>query len=296
MDPYFLFALALTGSLVGLVSSYFGVGACFIMVPVMIFFFESSNVPSSLAPLLAFGTNMAIVVPTALSGVIRHKRELKRKNLEFPVRHYVFFALPVGLGSILGALFAFVFFTSYRSQAGLFLKMLFGLACLIGAYRFMKARPLPIQELLTPKLHSYAVSGVSSGAFAHFIGIGGGLVYMPVLNSILKIPVHLAVPLSLATMVIGSSVGSVSFGLLGRIDQAANPLSYPPLSFGWFNLLAFLTIGLPSVLFAQLGPRLAHKTPPEKFKLFLAILYVYIGIRLCLNGFCQLKGLPRLLP
>ena len=289
--------MILAGSLVGLVSSYFGVGACFIMVPVIIYFLESSyTISPSLAPLIAFGTNMAVVVPCALSGALRHRRELRRKGLRFPLRHYLSFGPAVGLGSFVGALLAFIFFTSFRAHAGIILKTAFGLLCLLGAYRFMVAKPVPIKELKAPKLLKYAGWGVSSGMAAHFIGIGGGLIYVPVLNTILRIPIHIAVPISLATMVIGSSVGSSSFAWLGHIDQIKHATAYPPYTFGWFNLTAFLLIGVPSIILAQVGPYLSQRTSPQRFKILLAILYIYIGVRLTINGLFQLQGFPPPIP
>ena len=289
--------MALVGSLVGLVSSFFGVGACFIMVPVMMYCFETfMNAPPYISPLLAFGTNMAIVVPTALSGVLRHKKELKRKGAHFPTKHYLSFAVPVGFGSLTGAIFAFIFFTSFRAYAGIILKTIFGVFCLIGAYRFMKAKPIPISKISKVSIPKFAGSGYLSGILAHFIGIGGGIVYMPVLNTILRIPVHIAVSVSLATMVIGSSIGSLSFIILGYLDQLRHPLDYPSFSFGWFNLIAFLGIGIASVIFAQIGPRLAHRTTPSRFKMLLAIVYAYIGVRLVTNGVLQLLGMPSIIP
>mgnify|MGYP000117779960 CR=1 FL=1 len=289
--------LVIAGATVGLVSSYFGVGACFIMVPIMIsVLMNIYNVNPSLAPLIAFGSNMAIVVPTAISGVIRHKRELAKKGVSFPLNHYLKFGIFVGIGSFLGSLLAFIFFTTYRAIAGLILKGLFGLMCLVGAYRFMRARAKTINELSEPSTIKYALAGLLCGGLAHFIGIGGGLIYLPTLNVILEIPIHIAVSLSIATMIIGSSIGALSFGILGYIDQLKHPTEYPPYTFGWFNLLLFLLIGLPSIIFAQLGPRLAHRTPPRKLKILLAILYVYIGVRLTLNSVMQLQGLPPIIP
>ena len=289
--------MVLAGSLVGLVSSFFGVGACFIMVPVMMYCFETfMGVPPNISPLLAFGTNMAIVVPTALSGALRHRRELKKKNMPFPTRHYLSFAVPVGLGGFTGSVLAFVFFTSFRAQAGIVLKTVFGVFCLVGAYRFMKAKPIPLKSLPKLSIPKFSVSGYFSGILAHFIGIGGGIVYMPILNTILSVPVHIAVSLSLATMVIGSSVGSLSFMTLGYIDQLRHPSDYPAFSLGWFNFVAFLGIGIASIIFAQFGPKLAHRTSPSKFKILLAIVYAYIGIRLVINGVFQLQGLTPIIP
>lgn len=292
-----MFFMILSGSLVGLVSSYFGVGACFIMIPVIIYFLEATyGVSPNLAPLIAFGTSMAIVVPLALSGVLRHRKELGKKGLSFPMKHYLSFVLPVGLGSFIGAIFAFIFFTSFRAYAGIILKTSYGVLCLLGAYRFIVAKPIQIKELQPPRVSKYVGGGLFSGMLAHFIGIGGGSIYVPVLNTILNIPIYFAVPLSLATMVIGSLIGSISFAWLGHIDQLRHIVAYPPYTFGWFSLIAFLLIGVPSIILAQVGPYFSQRTNPQKFKVLLAILYVYIGLRLTINGIFQLQGLPSPLP
>ena len=156
--------------------------------------------------------------------------------------------------------------------------------------------PVKVNSLRNPSILKYAGSDLFSGITAHFMGIGGGIIYMLMLNTFLSGPIHITAHLSLATMVIGSTIGALSFGAFGHIDQMQNPLAYPPLSFEWFNLTAFLGIGITSVIFAQVGPRLAHRNSPKRFKTLLDILYVFIGIRLILRGIYQLQGLPSPIP
>ncbi|MHA1311771.1 MAG: sulfite exporter TauE/SafE family protein [Candidatus Helarchaeota archaeon] len=277
--------MVITGIAVGLTSSFFGVGGSFIMAPVMMFCFETfMGASPQISPFVAFGTNMAIVVPTALSGVYKHIKETKKNDLKFPYIHYLNFAIPVGLGSLTGAIFAFILFSNFRAQAGLILKTLYGIYCIIGAYNYVSTKPKPINSL--PELHkikSYT-SGFSSGFLAHFIGIGGGIIYLSVLNTLLEIPIQTAVTMSLATMVVGSSIGFISFLILGYNDSIINASQYPIFSVGWFNLLAFLGIGISSIIFAQFGSILTRKISPKKFKILLAIVYIYIGIRLIING------------
>lgn len=273
--------LLLSGCVVGFVSAFFGVGGCFIMVPVMIFCFnEIMGVPVGLATKVAFGTNMGVVVPTALSGALKHRKQLLRSDKTFPTKNYVQFIIPVGVGSVLGSIGAYF-------APGALLKVLFGIICIIGAYQFMTAAPKPIETLEPPELKKYATAGIGAGGIAHFMGIGGGLVYMPVLNTILGVPIRLAVAISVATMVIGSSVGAFSFGILGSFQQTE---AYPPWSFGWFNLVAFLTLASTSVLFAQLGATATHKIAPKRFKVLLAFVYFYVGLRLI--GVFKWLGLP----
>ena len=53
---------------VGFASGLLGVGGCFIMTPVQYMIFTSMGITTDIAIKLAFGTNMLVVVPTALSG------------------------------------------------------------------------------------------------------------------------------------------------------------------------------------------------------------------------------------
>ncbi|MHA1269333.1 MAG: sulfite exporter TauE/SafE family protein [Candidatus Helarchaeota archaeon] len=280
-----LIIMIITGITVGLISSFFGVGASFIMVPILMFCFEIyMGASPQISPYVAFGTNMAIVVPTTLSGFYKHIREMKKKNQKFPYKHYLNFAIPVGIGSFIGAILSYILFSNFRLYAGLILKLLYGVYCVLGAYRYLTAKPKLINvlpELARGKSYTY---GSLSGMLAHFIGIGGGIIYLSILNTILEIPIQTAVTLSLGTMVIGSSIGFTSFLFLGYNDSIINASEYPIYSIGWFNLLAFVGIGLFSILFAQIGSRLTRKVQPKKFKILLAILYIYMGIRLIFDS------------
>jgi len=275
----------LVGISVGFISSFFGVGASFIMAPVMMFCFEIYlNTLPSLSPLISFGTNMSIVIPTAISGTYKHIRELKKENIKFPLKHYINFAIPVAFGSFTGSVLIYSLFLNFRNYIGLILKITYGIFCLISSYRYIKTKIKPKDYL--PKIYkqkSYFF-GFLAGLIAHFIGIGGGFFYLSILNTILEIPIQIATLLSLSTMIIGSSIGFSMFLFFGYHDYIINPNDYPPYTIGWFNYLAFFSIGIPSLIFAQIGPIIANKLPPKKFKILIICLYIIIGISLIFNG------------
>ncbi|MHA1231458.1 MAG: sulfite exporter TauE/SafE family protein [Candidatus Helarchaeota archaeon] len=275
----------LVGISVGFISSFFGVGASFIMAPIMMICFEIYlNTLPSISPLISFGTNMSIVIPTAISGTYKHIKELKKENIEFPLKHYTNFAIPVGFGSLTGTILVYSLFLNFRDYTGFILKILYGLFCIISSYKYVKTKIKPKNFL--PKIYkkkSY-ILGYSSGLIAHFIGIGGGLFYLSILNTILEIPIQIATLLSLSTMIIGSSIGFSMFLVFGYHDYMINSSEYPPFTIGWFNYLAFLCIGIPSLIFAQIGPILANKISPKKFKILIVCLYIIIGIWLIFNG------------
>ena len=68
-------ALLITGICVGFASGLLGVGGCFIMVPVQFWALKAIGVDPTIAIRIAFGTNLLVVLPTALSGAITHHKK-----------------------------------------------------------------------------------------------------------------------------------------------------------------------------------------------------------------------------
>ncbi len=62
-------ALAITGIGVGFASGLLGVGGCFIMIPVQYWVYTSMGMDPKVSILVAFGTNLAVVFPTAIRGL-----------------------------------------------------------------------------------------------------------------------------------------------------------------------------------------------------------------------------------
>lgn len=275
MDATFVIWLLVAGLGVGFINGMFGVGGCFLMVPTMFYLFKGMGVPVDTAMKISLCTNMAVVVPTALSGVLRHARIKK-----FSMSHYWNFAIPVGMGSLVGSAIA-VF------VPGAALKVLFGILCLVGAWRFMTAKPRLVDEMPPVEKGKFWPTGAGGGFIAHFLGIGGGLVYVPSLNTILGVPIHQAVALSQATMVIGSSVGALTFLILGLFRSLTQ---LPPLSLSYFNLVAWLALVATSIPLAQVGAIVAHKVSKKRLKFLLALLYIYVGLKLI--GVFAWLGLP----
>src|SRR6056297_3618206 len=75
VDIIFIVCLLLTGAVVGLASGMLGVGGCFIMVPVQFWVLTSMGVSVDVAIKVAFGTNLLVVLPTAISGAYSHTKK-----------------------------------------------------------------------------------------------------------------------------------------------------------------------------------------------------------------------------
>ena len=75
MQLIHIIILLITGICVGFASGLLGVGGCFIMIPVQFWVLTSIGINPKIAILVAFGTNLLVVLSTAISGALGHSRK-----------------------------------------------------------------------------------------------------------------------------------------------------------------------------------------------------------------------------
>ena len=190
--------LLITGIGVGFASGLLGVGGCFIMIPVQFWVLTSIGVNPKIAILVAFGTNLLVVLPTAISGAWGHS---KKKAVLWKE------AIALGIsGAIAAMLGAFV----ATLLPGSILKIFFGIAIIAGAIRMLTAKPPKIEENPPRNLLPYVLWGLPLGFFCGLIGIGGGVVMVPIMVMALKFKIHKAVGTSTAVMIF-TSIGGIIF-------------------------------------------------------------------------------------
>ena len=135
---------------------------------------------------------------------------------------------------------------------GRILTTIFGLAILGGAIRMLTAKPLRVEEKPSEKIITYVLWGLPLGFACGLIGIGGGVLMVPVMATILKFRMHSAVDTSTAMMIFTSIGGALSYMLDGL-----NVSGLPPYSVGYVNLLQWILLAGTSVPMAQVGVRAA---------------------------------------
>ena len=258
-----IIALLATGIGVGFASGLLGVGGCFIMVPVQFWALTSTGVETTTAIRIAFGTNLAVVLPTAISGAIGHHR-----------RNAVLWkaGVNIGLSALVGAMVGGMI---AAHLPGGMLKIGFGLAILAGAIRMLTAKPPKASSEPVGSNLVYFLWGVPLGIVSGVIGIGGGVLMIPVMVLALRFKMHQAVGTSTALMIF-ASLG----GILSYMYHGLHHPGLPPYSAGYVNLLHFVLLAGTSVPMAQVGARVAHKIPAKQLKyLFIAVM-LYMGLKM----------------
>ncbi len=268
-----IIALAVTGVFVGLVSGLLGIGGCFIMVPVQYWAYTAMGVSSDVAIKLAFGTNLVVVLATSVSSSLGHSR-----------RGAVFWRAGIVLG-IAGAIGAMIGATIATQLPGDVLKVIFGTALLVSGVRMLTAKPPKIDDGMNGRPILWAALGFPLGIVAGISGIGGGILMIPVMVTVLGFDMHRAVGTSTALMIFTSAGG-----VLGYIANGLDVAGLPAYSIGYANLGAGLALVATSVPMAQVGVRTAHLLPAKKLKHLFVIALIFVGLKMI--GVFGWLGLP----
>ena len=263
MNSIYIIALLMTGIGVGFASGLLGVGGCFIMIPVQYWILTASGVDATVAIRVAFGTNLLVVLPTAISGAVGHSR--KRAVLW---KAGIVLGVTGAFSSLLGGYVA-------AHLPGKILTTIFGLAILAGAVRMLTAKPPKVTEEPTKRIFSYFLWGVPLGFASGLIGIGGGVLMVPVMVVILKFRMHQAVGTSTAMMIF-TSIG----GVFSYIMEGLGVPGLPEYSIGYVNLLQWILLAGTSVPMAQIGVRAAHKLPAKQLKYVFIAVMIYMGLKM----------------
>jgi len=267
MDFFSLPLLLLIGFfaiLAGFLAGLLGIGGGVILVPLFLWVFKIAGLPEHLIVHTAFGTSLCIIVPTAISSTLAHRR---RGNVAW---HQVFY-LAVG-----GALGAFGGSSLAALLSGAFLHAAFGFMQILVGLKLLFYHPyLPPEDPAPSRKSSLLLVGLAGGAFSAFFGVGGGVIAVPLMLIVLRLPIHLAVGNSSALIVVSAFAGTLSYIFHG-LPEAADI----PFSLGYVNLLVAAVVAPITIISARLGVRLATSISQDKMIRVFAVTLILIGLKL----------------
>lgn len=248
------------GVVAGLAAGLLGVGGGVIIVPVLIYSFSALHFPSSVLTHMAVGTSLATIIITSAGSVYQHH---KKGAVLWPVLGW--FATGLAMGALAGAKLA-------DAIEGRTLQILFGgFAVLIALQMAVGVKPKASRRL--PGATGLITVGGIIGSLSSLFGIGGGSLSVPFLTWC-NVKMQQAVGTSSAGGMPIAIAGALGFVITGWGEAT------PALSLGYIYLPALFGIALTSVIFAQVGARLAHRIPANTLKKIFAGLLVLVGISL----------------
>jgi len=260
--------LLATGVAVGFSCGLLGIGGGFLMVPVQIWLLTSTGIDPTLATRIAFGTSLAVILPTAISGC--HGHNCRGVVLWRP-------GIIMGLCGLLGA---FLGGSIAAHAPGDLLRMLFGLVVLLGALRMLFAGSLLLGQRALPgetreSLLQYVFWGLIVGVISGMTGIGGGVILVPVMVIAMGFSMYQAIGTSSVTIAFNAVGGVIAYAINGW-----DVPGLPAYCIGYIDLLQFALLAGASIFAASWGVKAAHRLPAEKLRYIFVMLMIYIGLKM----------------
>lgn len=262
------------GFLVGTFGTLIGAGGGFILVPILLLMYPHEN------PELITSISLVVVFFNALSGSLSYAR---MKRIDY--RSGRVFALATIPGAILGSLL--VGYIPRRLFDGIFGALL----VVAGLYLFSRKAPVESDTPPEPgpshttrllvdregKVYHFSfnryqgvIISVFVGFFSSMLGIGGGIIHVPMMVNLLGFPVHIATATShfiLAIMALAGTLTNLAAGKFGH---------------GYHQAL-FLSAGV--LLGAQLGALLSKRLHGGLILRGLSLALVLAGLRILTLAF-----------
>jgi len=244
----------LIGFLSGYLSGQFGIGGGIITTPAIRLLLRQS-------PLIALGTPLMVIVPTALVGAYIYNRSgLVERGLILPL------TLSGVVGVVLGS-------AATTLVSGHLLMLVTAIIILLLGIRFL-ARPWPgfprkhsgLQFPRGRKTSSHwmlatQLIGFGCGFFSGFLGLGGGFLLVPALALIFGLEMKQAFGTSLVVIAAYALPGSVVHHLLRHVD---------------LRLMLLLILGV--VPGAYLGAKVAIRLPESLLRLLFGLFLIFIAV------------------
>jgi uncharacterized protein len=242
------------GFAAGVIGSMIGLGGGFLIVPVLTFFGFSPTLAASDSLFAAFSNSVASTISYAKQKRIVYSLGVKLALLSIP-------------GTILGA------YISEAVSPPLFKILFAGVLVGSGIYIYMR-RKMESKEYNLSKQIIIFVIGASffAGIISSLFGIGGGVVFVPLMIIIMGLSMKLAAPTSQFILMFASASGMIIHSLLGHPN---------------YYEAAFLSTG--SFIGGMTGSRLSKHITERNLRIFVIIILALTAVKLTIDALGHLS-------
>lgn len=257
MDAATLVGALVVGFAAGVLSGMFGVGGAVITTPAIRALGAS--------PIYAVGSTIPAILPGAITGTYRYTKAGLvdwRIGVTCGVSGSVLAIGGAKVSDVVDARWLMVLTAAILAWSGVAIirrsRARVAVVADNGAPSSAAAEGPPRDE--EHSIVSLAGIGALSGFVAGLLGVGGGVVMMPLFTTVLRIPARVAVASSLVAVAIFSIPAMITHTLLGHID--------------WDFALPLVVGTVPG---AWLGSRLTIGSSEQRVELLLGVFFIIVA-------------------
>jgi hypothetical protein len=276
---WILLALAASGLVVGFMAGLVGIGGGVLFVPLLYFFYghpawSGIALDPALHAVVSHATSLFVIVPTSALGTWTYHRAGAVAWRS---------ALPIAGFSILAALVGSQLAPAIPAAV---LKLGFGVLLLVFGSRMLRARSGDVAADRHPRLVVGALSGLAVGLMSALLGVGGGIVAIPILLYVMGLKLDKVAATSLAIIAFTALAAVVGYGVSGwgRADLPAG-------SVGFVHVFAGIPLLVGAVIAVSVGARVNQKLGNRMLRLLFGALFVLLGLRLATQHLSVLPGI-----
>jgi hypothetical protein len=243
----------LLGLFTGVLSALFGVGGAMVSNP--------GVRALGAEPLVVVGTTLPSILPGAVSGTLRYRRE---GLIDWQV---VVWASAAGLLAVVGG----ALLSHAVPGDGHLLLLTVAVLLAFSAWRTAVTGPSEDGERGNPANTAAAAQirggwrpaavGIAAGLLAGLLGVGGGAVMVPAFTELMHLSLKSAIATSLVCVGVFAVPGTVTHAVLGDVD---------------WRLAALLTIGV--IPGARLGASLTIRVTERRLRLLVGLFLAVVAV------------------
>ena len=233
------------GFAAGILGSMIGLGGGIIVVPVLTFL--------GFSPTLAASNSLFAALSNAIASTISYS---KQKRIEYGL------GLKLGLLSIPGTVLGAIVSTDVAPDI---FKILFGFVLIASAaYIFLRKKIESKEKTISKQMIVFAIgASFFAGLISSFFGIGGGVVFVPLMVVGMGLTMKKAAPTSQMILLFASLSGVIVHSLLGHPD---------------FLQAGFLAIG--SFIGGLVGAKLSITIKERYLQILISVVLVIAAVKL----------------
>lgn len=263
-----ILGLIFTGILVGLLSTFFGVGGGILIVPTLYTFL------SFLPPQVVIATSLTLIFFNSTRNVFNFIRAGVRPNIKY--------LSPIAVSMLLGVIVGGKLTLIMEPKT---IKLIFSILVFLVAIRtILNREPTSNPKDWSPEINLKTIGlGILTGAIGGLIsgltGLGGGAVLIPLFILILSIPYNLLSVSSNTCMVLGTFTGMLTYLIQPTPTFIFNYKILEMGQVGYVNFTIVIALFIGSSLSSKIGVKWTQRVNPKLANKLFSVLLLIISIK-----------------